>query len=93
MKKLVVSLLLAVTCMGLGVSFADDKGMSETKKDECLLLSQGCRDTTMSIQQKMEKLNAEIKKGQRVYTAEELQKLQDKLKEADDMLNNLLTGP
>ncbi len=93
MKKLVVSLVLAVTCMGLGISYADDKGMSETKKDECLLISQGCRDTTMSIQQKIEKLNAEIKKGRKVYTAEELKKLKNKLKETDDMLNNLLYGP
>ncbi|MDD2541371.1 MAG: hypothetical protein PHH28_10075 [Desulfuromonadaceae bacterium] len=93
MKRLVVSLVLAVTCMGLGVSFADDKGMSETKRDECLLISQGCKDATMSIQQKMDKLNAEIKKGQKVYTADELKKLQNKLKETDDMLNNLLYGP
>ncbi|MBW4056808.1 MAG: hypothetical protein HIU83_15695 [Proteobacteria bacterium] len=93
MKKLVVSLVLAVTCMGLGISYADDKGMSETKKDECLLISQGCRDATMSIQQKIEKLNAEIKKGRKVYTAEELKTLKNKLKETDDMLNNLLYGP
>ncbi|MDD2541970.1 MAG: hypothetical protein PHH28_13130 [Desulfuromonadaceae bacterium] len=93
MKKLVVGLVLAVTCMGLGISYADDKGMSETKKDECLLISQGCRDATMSIQQKIDKLNAEIKKGQKVYTTKELKKLKNKLKETDDMLNNLLYGP
>jgi hypothetical protein len=39
----------------------------------------------------MKKLNAEIKKGTKVYSADELKKLQDKLNEAEAMLDALMT--
>jgi len=87
MKKLVMSLVLAVACMGLGVSYAE---MSKSPKDECLLISKGCKDATMSLQEKIDKLNVEINKGKRVYTADELKKLEDKLKDAEKTLDDLL---
>lgn len=64
--------------------------MSKEEKDQCLLASKGCKDEVDSIQKKMKKLQAEIKKGKKVYTADEIKKLEDKLKEADDMLDKLL---
>lgn len=90
MKKLVVRLVLAVACMGLGVAFAEDKGMTKTEKDECLLVSKNCKNTALSIQEKVKKLQGEIKKGKKVYTAEELKKLEDKLKDAENTLDQLL---
>ena len=42
-----------------------------------------------SIQQKLKKINTEIKKGKKVYSAEELKKLDQKLKEANEILNSL----
>ncbi len=41
------------------------------------------------IKQRIYKLNREIKKGTRVYTTQELKKLQDKLKETSDVLRTL----
>jgi uncharacterized membrane protein (DUF106 family) len=41
------------------------------------------------IYKRMHKLDKEIKKGTRVYTPEELNKLQSKLKEAQDILKDL----
>lgn len=93
MKKFVMSLVLAVACMGLGVAFAEDKTAGQIQKDECLLISKGCKDVVMSIQEKIDKLNAEIKKGKRVYTPEEMKKLQEKLNDTENTLNELLTGP
>lgn len=90
MKKMVVRLVLAVACMGLGVAFAEDKGMSKTQKDECLLVSKNCQDATLSIQEKMKKLQAEINKGTKVYSPEELKRLEDKLKDAENTLDILL---
>lgn len=90
MKKMVVRLVLAVACMGLGVAFAEDKGMTQAQKDECLLVSKNCADATLSIQEKMKKLQAEIQKGDRVYTPEELKKLEDKMKETQKTLDDLL---
>ncbi len=93
MKKMVMSLVLAVACMGLGTAFAEETEMSKAQKDECLLISKQCKDETMSIQDKMQKLQAEIQKGKRVYTPEELKKLENKLNETQKMLDELLTGP
>lgn len=90
MKKMLVRLVLAVACMGLGVAYADEKGMTKSEKDECLLVSKNCKNTALSIQEKVKKLQGEIKKGKKVYTAEELKKLEDKLKDAENTLDILL---
>ena len=57
--------------------------MSKEQKDQCLLASKGCAGEADTIQQKIKKLNAEIKKGSKVYSAEEIKKLDTKLKEAE----------
>lgn len=59
------------------------------QKDECLLASRNCMNQVDDIQQRIRKLNREIEKGTRVYTPQELKKLQDKLKETSDILRNL----
>jgi hypothetical protein len=40
----------------------------------------------------MHKLDKEIKKGTKVYTPAELQKLKDKLQETDDLLKDMELG-
>jgi septal ring factor EnvC (AmiA/AmiB activator) len=80
--------VLAIFVMSATIpAFATDVKSSE--KDECLLASKGCKDQVDSIQQRIKKINAEIKKGKNAYSAEELKKLQQKLKEADDILKDL----
>jgi septal ring factor EnvC (AmiA/AmiB activator) len=64
--------------------------MSKEQKDQCLLASKEFRGEVDSIQKKMKKLEGEIKKGKKVYTAEELKKLEMKLEEANKMLDTLL---
>lgn len=93
MKKLIVSLVLTVACMGLGVAFAEDKGMTEVQKDECLLISKDCRNRSLSIQEKIRKLESEIQKGKKTYTAEELKKLETMLKETEKTLDLMLSQP
>ena len=60
-----------------------------SEKDECLLASKNCKDQVDSIQQKIKKINTEIKKGKKVYTADELKALHAKLKEVNAMLDDL----
>ena len=91
MKKLFVQFILVLACMGLSVAFAQEQSTTKSQKDECLLISKDCANATLSIQQKMKKLNAEIKKGTKVYTPAELKRLQDKLKDAEDTLDLLLS--
>ncbi len=66
--------------------------MSPAEKDQCLLSSKECKNEADSIQKKIKLLQKEIKKGKTVYSAEEIKKLQDKLKEANDLLDDLLKG-
>jgi len=59
------------------------------EKDDCVLASMNCKNEVDSIQQKVKKLNTEIKKGHKVYTSAELNKLNFKLKEVNAMLDDL----
>ena len=87
MRKVLIAILTSFALSAATAAFAVDP--APATKDECLLASKGCKDQVDSIQQKIKKINSEIKKGKKVYSAEELKKLQLKLKEADDILNSL----
>jgi len=87
MKKVLIAVLTAFALSSAGMAFSAD--VKNTQKDECLLASKGCMNEVDSIQQKLKKLNAEIKKGTKVYSAEEIKKLELKLKEANEILRNL----
>jgi uncharacterized protein YlxW (UPF0749 family) len=86
MRKIAILLLAAFLTTASVPVFAEDMKAS---KDECLLASKNCKDDVDSIQQKIKKLQTEIKKGKKVYSAEEIKKLDAKLKEANDMLDQL----
>lgn len=59
------------------------------QRDECLLASKNCMNQVDDIKKRIYKLNQEIKKGTRVYTPQELKKLQDKLHETSETLKSL----
>lgn len=87
MRKTAVLLLAAfITSVSLPVFAEEVKGA----KDECLLASKDCKHEVDSIQQKIKKLQTEIKKGKKVYSVDEIKKLDAKLKEAEVMLDNML---
>ena len=86
--KRIALLSLAVFMMAVNIPVYAAE-MTKEQKNECLLASKGCMGEADSIQQKMKKLNAEIKKGKKVYSAEELKALNAKLKEAETLLDNL----
>lgn len=64
----------------------------QMQKDECLLVSQNCRESVDSIQQRIDRLNREIRKGGSVYNSEELKHLDFQLRETNQMLNTLIGG-
>jgi type II secretory pathway predicted ATPase ExeA len=86
MKKIAILALSAFMMTSVAAFGAEQ---TKEQKDQCLLASKECRGEVDSIQKKMKKLEAEIKKGKRVYTPEELKALQMKLDEADKLLDNL----
>ncbi|WP_298270234.1 hypothetical protein [Geobacter sp.] len=89
MKKIAVMVMAAVMMSATVPALAQ---MTKEEKNQCLLASKNCANEVDSIQKKIRKLNAEIKKGKKVYSAEEIKKLNAKLKEAEDMLDTLLQG-
>jgi len=66
--------------------------MTKEQKNECLLASKGCMTEVDTIQKKIKKLDGEIKKGTKVYSPEELKKLNAKLKETEDLLDKIIGG-
>jgi hypothetical protein len=64
----------------------------QNQKDECLLVSQNCRDNVDTIQQRMERLSREIGKGTNVYTPKELRQMEFQLRENQDLLRDLMRG-
>jgi hypothetical protein len=86
MKKIAV---LVMTAVALSTTIPALAEMTKEEKDQCLLASRNCMTEVDSIQKRIKKLNAEIKKGKKVYSADEIKKLEQKLQEANDILNTL----
>jgi predicted transcriptional regulator len=87
MKKMVIMLTAAIFMLSTVPAFS---AMTKAEKDECLLASKNCTAQVDDIYKRMHKLDKEIKKGTKVYTPAELKKLQDKLKETDDLLKEMM---
>ncbi|GAC1448438.1 MAG: hypothetical protein PVSMB11_09920 [Desulfuromonadaceae bacterium] len=88
MKKILIAILTVAALSATSMAFAMDAPVADSK-DECLLASKNCMNQVDSIQQKIKKINTEIKKGKKVYSAEELKKLEQKLKEVNEILKSL----
>ncbi len=89
MKKIAVVVMTAFMISATMPALAQ---MSKEEKDQCLLASKSCLTEVDSIQKRIKKIQTEIRKGKKVYSAEELKKLQDKLKEAGEILQTLESG-
>lgn len=63
--------------------------VTQQQKDECLLAVKNCTDQVDDLYQRIHKLDKEIKKGDKVYSAAEIKALQMKLEEANNMLKTL----
>lgn len=88
MKKLMFLALPALMMLNCFPAFAQ-----ETPQDQylCKLQAGNCLKRADVVQRKMKKVDTEIKKGKKVYSADELKMIEDKLKEVEQMLDNLKT--
>ena len=88
MKKLLV-ILMAVGLFGaMPVLAAEHEGMKMDTDEgvrECALQAE-------SLQQKVKRIQGELKKGSKKYSAEELKKMEEKLKEANKLLDDITKG-
>lgn len=85
MKKLAL-VLMSVALFGALPAFGADDSIMQKQREEGL---RQCAFQAESIQEKISRLQKEIKLGNSVYTADELKRLEDKLKEANRMLEEL----
>jgi flagellar hook-associated protein FlgK len=86
MKRMALMLSVSILMLSAVPAFSQP---NQAQKDECLLTAKNCTSQVDDIYKRMHKLDKEIKKGTKVYTPEELNKLQAKLKEAQDILKDL----
>lgn len=89
MKKTALMLTAAIFMTSAVPAFAQ---MNQAEKDECLLASKNCMGQVDDIYKRIHKLDKEIKKGTKVYSPEELKKLQKKLTETQEILNSIERG-
>jgi len=85
MKKLAL-VLMSMALLGALPAFAVDDSIMQKQREEGL---RQCAFQAESIQEKISRLQKEIKLGKSVYTADELKRLEDKLKEANKLLEEL----
>lgn len=83
MKKLLL-LIMAMGLLGTMPVFAEH---AKTKADQKVI--QECAIQAESIQQKIKRVEGEISKGSTKYNADDMKKLEAKLKELNDLLENL----
>lgn len=86
MKKTAVMLLAAFAMSTTLPALAQ---MTKEEKDMCLLASKNCLTQVDTLQQRMKRIQGEIRKGKKVYSAEELKTLEQKLKEANELLQKI----
>jgi hypothetical protein len=93
MKKLLVIIAALGLFGALPVLAAEHEGMKmgshEGMKMETPTGTRECALQAESIQEKIKRLDAEVAKGSKKYNANELKKLENKLREANDLLENL----
>lgn len=85
MKMRAIVVLAALMMAAAVPVFADQTNQEQVI---CNLASQNCQSTVESLQKRIKKMNVEMKKG-KVYSTEDVQKLEQKLKEAQDILDKL----
>ncbi len=83
-------IVLALIILGAAVpSFSQDANQEQVI---CNLASRNCLSTAKSIEKKLGKISADMKKG-KTYSAEDLKKIEQKLKEVQEMIDKLEPRP
>jgi len=86
MKKYVImtmaALMLATTLLAYAQQTPEEKVI-------CNLAAQNCLNKADILQKRIKKLNADLKKGTKTYSAEDLKKIEQKLQETQETLDKI----
>lgn len=85
MRKLALVVVMSMALFGATAVFAADHGMKGDNAEG----ARQCALQAESIQEKISRLQTEINKGTKVYSTKELKRLENKLKEANKILEDL----
>ena len=93
MKKLLVIIMALGLFGAMPVLAAEHAGMKMGSHEGMTMdTAEGARECALqaeTIQQKIKRLNAEVAAGSKKHNAEELKKLEKKLKEANEILDQM----
>lgn len=78
MKKLIVSVCAVAATF---IAFPVFAALQTEGRNDCLVYSKNCPNTVDSLPERISKLKTEIAKGETIYTPEELNRLERKLKD------------
>jgi hypothetical protein len=83
-RRAVLSLILVLMSVATPVFPQDVQ-----EKVICEIAAKNCLNTLDIIKKRMKKMDVEIKKGSRTYSAEDMKKLEQKLQETRDLLDKM----
>jgi uncharacterized protein YlxW (UPF0749 family) len=86
MKKIVLMISAALLVSASMPAFSDQ---TPEEKVICNLAAQNCLNKADVLQKRVKKLKAEVNKGSKKYSAEDLKKLEQKLQETQDLLDKM----
>jgi len=86
MKKSVIMIMAALM---LSTTIPTYSQQTPEEKVICNLAAQNCLNKADILQKRIKKLNAEVKKGTKTYSAEDLKKIEQKLQETQDALDKV----
>ena len=93
MKKLLVIILALGLFSAMPVLAAEHAGMDMSSHEGMKMdTAEGARECALqaeTIQAKIKRLNAEVAKGSKKYSADDIKQLQKKLKEANEILDQI----
>lgn len=82
-------LFISMSLITLVSSASAVEQQNPSEKELCILYARDCADKVYNLQEKIRKIQDELAKGATVYKADEVKRLKEKLKEAEDMMNEL----
>jgi uncharacterized protein YlxW (UPF0749 family) len=86
MKKSIIMIIAALMVSATMPAFSEQ---TPEQKVICNLAAQNCLNSVDILQKRIKKLNAEVKKGTKTYSAEDLKLIEQKLKETKDLLDKI----
>jgi hypothetical protein len=89
MKKQLIILMALGLFSAMPAFAAEHTGSHEGMKMETSTGTRECALQAESIQEKIKRLDAEVAKGSKKYSADDLKQLQKKLKEANEILDQI----